>query len=315
MDENHHGAPPQTYALQGTSVVEQMLRLTCIGIVWVATFWCIPYVLGQISTALVVTGRVVAVAIAGVLMFRVRGTQWSLLTSIGHTCIVGLIYAILPMVLFVCIGIIVPRSQPVAATMLATLAFVLARVLLVGHPQQLRVLVFTNVGIIAIAWLISAAPGRYLAAAGALILVVAVNTSVVWAAGWYTERFLAELPVQVTRTTGSIFAVAWLLPIVSWYGSVLPSDGIVMLWALLIWCGAIAISWLYRTERIRLIAPYLAIACLIPGLLLSIPQPDSNVQVVRLLVFLLLCIIIGLLLAGKPRTSSPSARATDSTPI
>jgi len=141
MDNNHTRATTPVHAVHDSPYLEQVLRLTCIGILWVATFWCIPYVLGQLSTALVVTGRVVAVAIAGVLMFRVRGTQWSLATSIGHTSVVGLIYAILPMVLFFCIGAIVPRSQPVAATMLATLGFVLARILLIGHPQRLRVLV------------------------------------------------------------------------------------------------------------------------------------------------------------------------------
>ncbi|MFN7472809.1 MAG: hypothetical protein ACK5S9_14310 [Roseiflexaceae bacterium] len=301
MDNNHTRATTPVHAVHDSPYLEQVLRLTCIGILWVATFWCIPYVLGQLSTALVVTGRVVAVAIAGVLMFRVRGTQWSLATSIGHTSVVGLIYAILPMVLFFCIGAIVPRSQPVAATMLATLGFVLARILLIGHPQRLRVLVLTNIGIISIAWLVSPAPGGYLAGVGALLFVVAVNTCVVWAAGWYTERFLAELPVQVTRTTGSIFAIAWLLPIVSWYGTMLPNDVTVMLWALLIWCGAIAISWLYRSDHIRLFAPYLAVMCLVPGLLLSIPQPDSNVQIVRSLVFLLLSIVTGFLLGAKPR--------------
>ena len=309
MDDNHHRETPQ---IQRTAYLEHMLRLTCIAILWVATFWCIPYVLGQISTALVVTGRVIAVGIAGVLMFRLRGTQWSLATSIGHTSVLGLIYAILPMVLFFCIGAIVPRSQPIAATMLATLGFVLARVLLVGHPQQLRVLVLTNVGIISIAWLVSPAPGRFLAAVGALLFVVAVNTCVVWAAGWYTERFLAELPLQVTRTTGNIFAVAWLLPIVSWYGTMLPNDVTVLLWALLIWCGAVAISWLYRSEHIRHYAPYLAVVCLVPGLLLSIPQPDSNVQIVRSLVFLLLSIVTGFLLAAKQRAQSRTDHAADS---
>ena len=299
MDDNHHRETPR---IQRTAYLEHILRLTCIAILWVATFWCIPYVLGQISTALVVTGRVVAVGIAGVLMFRLRGTQWSLATSIGHTSVLGLIYAILPMVLFFCIGAIVPRSQPIAATMLATLCFVLARVLLVGHPQQLRVLVLTNIGIISIAWLVSPAPGRFLAAVGALLFVVAVNTSVVWAAGWYTDRFLAELPLQVTRTTGNIFAVAWLLPIVSWYGTMLPNDVTVALWALLIWCGAIAISWLYRSNHIRQHAPYVAATCLVPGLVLSIPQPDNNAQIVTFLVYLTVCIVTGVLIAANPRT-------------
>jgi hypothetical protein len=311
MNENQTQAIHLGHAVKDPVFLKEMIRLTCIGILWVATFWCIPYVLGHLSTALVVTGRVVAVSLAGVLMFRVRGTQWSLATSIGHTSVLGLIYAILPMVLFFCIGAIVPRSQPITATMLAILGFVLARVLLVGHPQQLRVLVLTNVGIISIAWLVSPAPGRYLAAVGALLFVVAVNTCVVWAAGWYTERFLAELPAQVTRTTGSIFAIAWLLPIVSWYGTVLPSDVTVMVWALLIWCGAIAISWLYRSDHIRLFAPFLAVVCLVPGLLLSIPQPDSNVQIVRSLVFVLLSIITGFLLAAKPRAQSHTDYTAD----
>ena len=304
MDNNHNRAIPAT---QRAAYLEQMLRLTCVAILWVATFWCIPYVLGQISTALVVTGRIVAVGIAGVLVLRVRRTEWSLLPLIGHTSVLGAIYAILPMVLFLSIGEIVPRSQTIAATILATLGFVLTRLLLIGHPQQLRVLVLTNVGIISIAWLVSSPPGRYLMAVGALLFVVAVNTCVVWAAGWYTERFLAELPAQVTRTTGNIFAVAWLLPIVSWYGTKLPYDVTVALWALLIWCGAIAISWLYRSKHIRQHAPYVAATCLVPGLVLSIPQPDNNVQIVTFLVYLTVCIVTGFLIAAIPRTPADAS--------
>jgi hypothetical protein len=116
MDNNHNRAIRQVHATQRAAYLEQMLRLTCVAILWVATFWCIPYVLGQISTALVVTGRVVAVGIAGVLVLRVRRTEWSLLPLIGHTSVLGLIYAILPMVLFLCVGEIVPRSQTIAAT-------------------------------------------------------------------------------------------------------------------------------------------------------------------------------------------------------
>lgn len=315
MDEHHQRQSRTVHATQPAAYLEQMLRLTCIAIMWVATFWCIPYVLGQISTALVVTGRVVAVGIAGVLVLRVRRTEWSLLPLIGHTSVLGLIYAILPMILFLCIGEIVPRSQTIAATMLATLGFVLARLLLVGHPQQLRVLVLTNVGIISIAWLISSSPGRYLMAVGALLFVVAVNTCVVWAAGWYTERFLAELPVQVTRTTGNIYAVVWLLPIVTWYGTKLPNDVTVALWALLIWCGAIAISWLYRSNHIRQHGPYVAATCLVPGLVLNIPQPDNNVQIVTFLVYLTVCIGTGFLIAAMRRTPADASPRENTQPL
>lgn len=307
MDNNHTRATPHVHATQRAAYLEQMLRLTCIAIVWVATFWCIPYVLGQISTALVVTGRVVAVGIASVLVLRVRRTVWSLLPLMGHTSVLGLIYAILPMVLFLCIGEIVPRSQTIAATVLVTLGFMLARLLLIGHPQQLRVLVLTNVGIISIAWLVSSSPGRYLMAVGALLFVVAVNTCVVWAAGWYTERFLAALPLQITRTTGNIYAIAWLLPVVTWYGTMLPNDVTVVLWALLIWCGAIAISWLYRSNHIRQHSPYVAATCLVPGLVLSIPQPANNVQIVTFLVYLTVCIVTGFLIAAIPRTPADAS--------
>ena len=281
---------------------EVLLRFCCVAILWSATFWCIQQLHGQVSPAFVVTGRIVSVGVAGFIILRQSDIRWSLLTQLGHCAVLGLIYAILPMVLVFCIARIVPKSSMVVGNTLLLLGFGLARCLHNGRPLRLRILVMTNVGIIAFAWLISTAPGQYLAVAGALLFVLGVNSSVTLAARLYTTRHFATIPAQVPHVAGHFMALAWLLPLVSWYGTALPPSWVEASAMVLIWSGAVVISWLYRHTSLHRIAMLLAALSIIPAIAMSIPYADKPVQVTTTLIVICISAITLMMLWSLRRT-------------
>jgi len=277
----------------------EFIRLVCVAGLWSFTFWCIQTLRGDVSTAFVVFGRVLATCVAGYIVLRRRNIRWSLLTKTHHFLVIGTIHAILPVVLFLIITRIVPKSPTIVLQGWMLLGFVLAVLMVRGQPLRLRVLFLLNAGIVASAWVISNRPLEYIGLGVGLFAVVVLNSAVVWTARWYANRHLHGLDSDVTLTAGQFVAMGWLLPIVSWYGTATPTHVSSAVALIGIWIGAVAIAGTYRRESLTTMARVFAGFAALPTVISFLPVMDNNAKVVQATVALCLWAITLFLLASQ----------------
>ncbi|MFM2310418.1 MAG: hypothetical protein RLY87_2540 [Chloroflexota bacterium] len=289
----------------------ETIRVLVVAFLWLLTFWCIQMLQGHVSTAFVVYGRVLATSIAGLIVLRKNRTPWNFLPEITHFLVAGSIHALLPLTLFLSIRTLVPQSSNVVMPTVLLLSFALAIALLRGQPLQLRVLILGNLGVIAAAWILSKTAVAALWLCLALSFVVCVNTIVVWLARWYTRTFLPDTPSLVATTAAQCVALGWLIPLVSWYGTRIPSTFHTTILVLCIWLGAAIIAFWYQHLDVR--AGARAVAAFAPSipLVFAYPWTQSNGRLVDTIVMLMLWGITLILLRSESRQPAPHDTLAD----
>jgi len=280
----------------------ELIRLVCVAVLWALTFWCIQALRGDISTAFVVFGRTLATCLFGYALLRHKNITWTIMTKTHHFLVLGTIHAILPIVLFVIITRIVPKSPNIAMQTWMLMGFALAVLLVRGQPLRLRVLFLVNAGLVASAWVISTRPMDYIGISMGLVAVVVLNSGVVWTARWYANRHLHGLAPDVTLTAGQLVALGWLLPIVSWYGTDAPTNAYSALALVGIWIVAVAIAGTYRQESITASARVFAGFAALPSVISALPAMNNNAKVLEVSVAICIWMITLGLLANQHTT-------------
>ena len=292
----------------------ELIRLVCVAILWAFTFWCIQALQGDVSTAFVVFGRTLATCLFGYVVLRHKNITWTFMTKTHHFLVMGTIHAILPIVLFVIITRIVPKSPNIAMQTWMILGLALAVMMARGQPLRLRVLFLVNAGIVASAWIISSRPLEYIGICMGLFAVVALNSGVVWTARWYANRHLHGLDPDVTLTAGQFVALGWLLPIVSWYGTDTPNHVYSTLALVGIWFAAVAIAGTYRRESLNASARVFAGFAALPSVISALPALNNNAKVVEVSVAICIWMITLGLLANQHTTHSARTPTNDIPP-
>ncbi len=289
-------------AISSVRQPNELIRLVCVAVLWALTFWCIQALRGDISTAFVVFGRTLATCLFGYAVLRQRSIAWTIMTKTHHFLVIGTIHAVLPIVLFMIITSIVPKSPNIALQTWMLMGFALAVLMVRGQPLRLRVLFLVNAGIVALAWVISSRPLEYIGICMGLLAVVILNSGVVWTARWYANRHLHGLDPDVTLTAGQFVALGWLLPIVSWYGTDAPNHTYSALALVGIWFAAVAIAGTYRRESLHASARVFAGFAALPSVISALSAMNNNAKVVEVSVAICIWMITLGLLANQHTT-------------
>lgn len=294
----------------------ELIHLLVVMFLWLLTFWCIQLLQGQISTAFVVYGRVLATSVAGYLVLRKRRTPWEFLGDLSHYLVAGTIHAVVPLTLFLTIHTFVPKSNAVIMQMIVLLSFAMAVALTRHQPLRLRVLICGNLGIIACAWLMTKGTIASLELFVSLCMVVSINTLVVFAARWYTRLYLPDTSSLVFTTAAQCIALGWMIPLVSWYGTRIPTTLNQIILVGCIWLGAVAISFCYQQDQLRTVARYIASYAPFVPILFAYPWGQSNGRIVDTIVMLCVWGLSLILIASASHTptllnSSPTGSTPD----